>query len=98
MPTATHLDDIKTHLLAECAQTKYGNAGTDRSDWLVCFAKKDIVHRGVVCLKKGDPVLFDPTSMHYSEHARRKCVTVYLARNLGGINTTRYVSEFTFLA
>jgi hypothetical protein len=96
METNTYPANIKILLLTEAADTKYGTTETDRSNWEVATAKKDIKHRGVLVLAKGEPVLYNPDSFRHQEVSNRKLVTVYLARNLGGVNTSRYASEFTF--
>jgi len=83
-------ENLKKALLLECTQSKYGAKDTDRSGWQIAYAKRDIKQRGVVCLLKGDPVLFDPTSVD----KQRNRVTVYLAKNIGGMNTSRYAHEF----
>ena len=67
------MEQIKNTLINEANNSKYGGQ-IDRSDWTVAVAKKDIIQRGVLCLKKGEQV--------------------YLEKNLGGVNTSRYASEF----
>jgi hypothetical protein len=69
------------------------NAKVDRSNWVIGTAQKDIIQRGVLCLKKGEQVLLDPNSTKKNSQGRTT-VSVYLAKNLGGVNTSRYASEF----
>lgn len=86
------MEHIKNTLINEANNSKYGGQ-LDRSDWTVAVAKKDIIQRGVLCLKKGEQVLLDPNSTKKNSQGRTT-VTVYLAKNLGGVNTSRYASEF----
>jgi hypothetical protein len=79
---------IKEQLLIEADSTL--NFKADRSSWGVCFAKKDIIHRGKVVLAAGEPALFDPSSRHGNNF------DVYLAKNLGGISTTLKSFHFNF--
>ena len=85
------MSTIKSVLLEEASHSK--NAKVDRSEWKVCVAKKDITHRGVTHAKKGESLLYDPNSLWKYEGGRLN-ITVYLARNMGGVNTGRYASEF----
>lgn len=94
--TSNELQTAKTALLDKCSESR--NAHLDRTKWMVCVAKKNIRHRGVQVLEEGELVLFDPTSFGVSELNGRKTVTVYLSQNIGGVNTTRYVSEFHFFS
>lgn len=86
------MEQIKSTLINEANNSKYGGQ-IDRSDWTVAVAKKDIIQRGVLCLKKGEQVLLNPNSTKKNSQGRTT-VTVYLAKNLGGVNTSRYASEF----
>jgi hypothetical protein len=86
------MEQIKNTLISEANNSKYG-AKIDRSNWAIGIAKKDIIQRGVLCLKKGEQVLLDPNSTKKNSQGRTT-VTVYLAKNLGGVNTSRYASEF----
>ena len=86
------MEQIKNTLINEANNSKYGGQ-IDRSDWTVAVAKKDIIQRGVLCLKKGEQVLLNPNSTKKNSQGRTT-VTVYLAKNLGGVNTSRYSSEF----
>jgi len=86
------MEQIKDTLISEANNSKYG-AQVDRSTWSIGTAKKDITHRGVVCVKKGEQVLLDPNSTKKNSQGRTT-ITVYLAKNLGGVNTSRYASEF----
>ena len=86
------MEQIKNTLISEANNSKYG-AKVDRSTWSIGIAKKDIIQRGVLCLKKGEQVLLDPNSTKKNSQGRTT-VTVYLAKNLGGVNTSRYASEF----
>ena len=86
------MEHIKNTLISEANNSKYG-AQVDRSTWSIGTAKKDIIQRGVLCLKKGEQVLLDPNSTKKNSQGRTT-VTVYLAKNLGGVNTSRYASEF----
>jgi len=79
---------IKEQLLIKADSTL--NFKADRSSWGVCFAKKDIIHRGKVVLVAGEPALFDPSSRHGNNF------DVYLAKNLGGISTTLKSFHFNF--
>ena len=83
---------IKNTLINEANNSKYGGQ-IDRSNWAIGIAKKDIIQRGVLCLKKGEQVLLDPNSTKKNSQGRTT-VTVYLAKNLGGVKTSRYASEF----
>lgn len=89
-PTKKTNKNPKSSLLAKCRD------GHDRSNWEVAYAKRDLKQHGVLVVKKGEPVLYDPNSIHYSDYAERDIVTVYLARNLGGMDTYRFHSEFVF--
>lgn len=82
------MDTIKQQLLTEANNTS--NHKADRSTWGVCFAKKDIIHRGNLVLKAGEPALFDPNSQ------RGNNFDVYLAKNLGGVVTTLKSFHFNF--
>lgn len=86
------MEHIKNTLINEANNSKYGGQ-IDRSNWAIGIAKKDIIQRGVLCLKKGEQVLLDPNSTKKNSQGRTT-VTVYLAKNLGGVNTSRYASEF----
>ena len=86
------MEQIKNTLINEANNSKYGGQ-IDRSDWTVAVAKKDIIQRGVLCLKKGEQVLLNPNSTKKNSQGRTT-VTVYLEKNLGGVNTSRYASEF----
>ncbi len=81
---------LKESLLTQCHDNQ------DRSNWEVAYAKRDLKQHGVLVARKGEPVLYDPNSFEYSDYVNRHIVTVYLAQNLGGVNTTRYQSEFIF--
>ncbi len=86
------MEHIKNTLINEANNSKYGGQ-IDRSNWAIGIAKKDIIQRGVLCLKKGEQVLLDPNSTKKNSQGSTT-VTVYLAKNLGGVNTSRYASEF----
>ncbi len=86
---------LKEDLLQQADQSK--NAKIDRSNWKVCTARKQVIHRGTICANEGDAILFDPESLTKNASGRW-IVTVYLAKNLGGVNTTRYASEFALTA
>ena len=89
-PTKKINKNLKASLLAKCRD------GEDRSNWEVAYAKRDLKQHGVLVVKKGEPVLYNPNSFHYSDYVKRDIVTVYLARNLGGMDTFRHKSEFTY--
>jgi hypothetical protein len=86
------MEQIKNALIKEANNSKYGGQ-VDRSNWIVGIAKKDIVQRGVLCLKKGEQVLLNPNSIMKNSR-NQTVVSVYLAKNLGGIDTSRYAAEF----
>jgi hypothetical protein len=81
-------DTIKQNLLTEADNTT--NHKADRSTWGICFAKKDIIHRGKVVLSAGEPALFNPNGH------RGNNFDVYLAKNLGGVVTTLKSFNFNF--
>ena len=90
------MEQIKNALIKEANTSKYGGQ-VDRSSWVIAVAKKDIIQRGVLCLKKGEQVLLNPNSI--TKNSRNQTVvSVYLAKNLGGIDTSRYASEFDLQA
>jgi hypothetical protein len=52
------MEHIKNTLISEANNSKYGTQ-VDRSTWSIGTAKKDIIQRGVLCLKKGEQVLLN---------------------------------------
>lgn len=77
-------------------------------NWVVAQAKQDIIHprrSGIKVLSKGEFVLLDKNSLHTltadktarPSNVGKQFVTVYLAKNCGGVNTSLRADSFQIM-